>query len=372
MEFIVNKSDLFRELAAVISAVERKTTIPVLANVLLTAGNGLLNLSATDLDCSLRTSCPAGVAVEGSITLPAKKLLDHVKLLAEGDIHFVLAENNWVNIKAGRSKTKMIGFAASNFPALPAFPADGGIQLPIPMLEVLIQKTIFAVSTEESRYTLNGAQLEIAHNMVLMVATDGHRLGFLKIDRPLAGFVADAKVLIPKKALLNIQTLIAPFKDGTVIFAHDDNTLFFKLSNRVLTSRKMTGTFPHYAAIMPKDASTSVVIDSNTLRDSLQRVALFADERSMNVRMYFANNTLVLSAHNTEDGETEETLDVEYTAPPVTTAFNCTYIRDILKSIPESDRVRLSLKDKSSAVEFQPVTGMELTTNRQIVMPMRA
>src|SRR5208282_3007914 len=191
MEFVVKKSDLFRELSAVQSATERKTTIPILTNVLFKAENGSLYIAATDLDCSLRTTCAAAIAKEGTTTLPARKLYEYIKLLPEGDVFFSLAENNWVNIKAGRSKTKMIGFAAANFPALPTFPADGGIHLPIPMLEVLIQKTIFAVSTEESRYTLNGAQLEIAHDMVLMVATDGHRLGFLKIDRPLAGFVAD-------------------------------------------------------------------------------------------------------------------------------------------------------------------------------------
>jgi DNA polymerase-3 subunit beta len=200
-----------------------------------------------------------------------------------------------------------------------------------------------------------------------MVATDGHRLGYLKIDKPLSGITGATKLLIPKKALATLMALLTPYEDGMVSFAHDENSLFFRVANKTLTARKMTGQFPNYAAVLPKDQTISVVIDSN----SLQRVAQFADERVMSVKMHFEANSLVLSARNTENGETEETLDVEYLAEPITTAFNANFIRDILRSVPESDRVRLILKDKHSAAEFQPVTGMELTMNRQIVMPCR-
>jgi DNA polymerase-3 subunit beta len=370
MEFVVKKSDILRELAAVQSATERKTTIPILTNVLLKTDNGSLHIAATDLDCSLRTTCPAAIAKDGNITLPARKLYDFIRLLPEGDVFFSLAENNWVNIKAGRSKTKMIGMAASNFPALPAFPA-AGIEVPIPMFSALIQKTIFAVSDQESRYTLAGTQFEICPEGMAMVATDGHRLGYLKIDKPLPGISGATKLLIPKKALATLMALLTPYEDGMVTFAHDENSLFFRVANKTLTARKMTGQFPNYAAVLPKDQTISVVIDSNALRNSLQRVAQFADERVMSVKMHFEANSLVLSAHNTETGETEETLDVEYVAEPITTAFNANFIRDILRSVPESDRVRLILKDKNSAAEFQPVTGMDLTMNRQIVMPCR-
>jgi DNA polymerase III subunit beta len=370
VEFVAKKSDLFRELSAVQSVSERKTTIPILASVLFRAENGLLHIAATDLDCSLRTTCLAAISKEGAITLPARKLLDYIKLLPEGDVFFSLAENNWVNIRAGRSKTKMIGMAASNFPVLPAFPA-AGTEVPIPVFSALIQKTIFAVSDQESRYALGCTQLELSPESVAMVATDGHRLGYLKIDKPLPGITGATKLLVPKKALGTLMALLTPYEDGMVTFAHDDNSLFFKIANKMLTARKTTGQFPNYVAVLPKEQTISVVLDSAALRNSLQRVAQFADERVMSVKMHFEANSLVLSAHTTEKGGTEETLDVEYVAEPITTAFNANYIRDILRSIPESDRVRLILKDKSSPAEFQPVTGMELTMNRQIVMPCR-
>jgi DNA polymerase-3 subunit beta len=239
------------------------------------------------------------------------------------------------------------------------------------MFSALIQKTIFAVSDQESRYTLGGTQFEICPEGMAMVATDGHRLGYLKIDKPLPGITGATKLLIPKKALGTLMALLMPYEDGMVTFAHDENSLFFRVANKTLTARKMTGQFPNYAAVLPKDQTISVVIDSNALRNSLQRVAQFADERVMSVKMHFEANSLVLSAHNTENGETEETLDVEYVAEPITTSFNANFIRDILRSVPESERVRLILKDKHSAAEFQPVTGMDLTMNRQIVMPCR-
>jgi DNA polymerase III beta subunit-like protein/Fic/DOC family protein len=183
-------------------------------------------------------------------------------------VFFSLAENNWVNIKAGRSKTKMIGMAASNFPVLPAFPA-AGIDVPIPIFSALIQKTIFAVSDQEIRYTLGGTQFEISPEGVAMVATDGHRLGYLKIDKPLPGITGATKLLIPKKTLGTLMALLTPYEDGMVTFAHDDNSLFFRIANKTLSARKMTGQFPNYAAVLPKDQTISVVIDSNALRNSL-------------------------------------------------------------------------------------------------------
>lgn len=370
MEVVVKKSDLLRELSAVQSAIERKNTIPILANVLFRAENGALNIAATDLDISMRTACTAAIVKEGSATLPAKKLFDYVKLLADGDLHFTLGENNWVNIKAGRNRTKMVGMAPSNFPTLPAFPVTG-LELPIHILKAFIQKTIFSVSDAESRYTLKGAQLEISPDAVVMVATDGHRLSYMKVAKTLAAVAETVKLLIPKRTMINLLSLLEPYEDGNVTFAHDDSSLFFKVANKTLTGRKLTGQFPNYAAVLPKEHNLSVVLDSTALRSSLQRVSQFTDERLMSVKMHFEKNALTLSAQNTENGETEESLDVDYSAEPLTTSFNANYVRDILRSFPESDRVRLTLKDKNSAAEFQPVFGMEATTNRQLIMPCR-
>src|SRR4051812_16752204 len=157
MEITVSKFDLLRELTATQGVVERKTTIPILSNFLFEAAEGKLSITATDLDLSLKTSCAAKVKKEGSCTIPARKLYDYVKLLPDGEISIKLMENHWVQIRAGRSNTKMVGMARANFPAVPHFPHTSALNLPSAILKALIAKTIFAISNEESRYTLNGA-----------------------------------------------------------------------------------------------------------------------------------------------------------------------------------------------------------------------
>src|SRR5271168_5182712 len=176
MEITVSKVELLRELTATQGVVERKTTIPILSNYLFEAADGELRLTATDLDLSLRTSCDAKVKKEGSCTIPARKLHDYVKLLPDADITIKLLENHWVSIRCGRSNTKMVGMARSNFPSLPMFPTAGVIQIPTKVLRNLIAKTGFAIANEESRYNLNGALMLLKPESITMVATDGHRL----------------------------------------------------------------------------------------------------------------------------------------------------------------------------------------------------
>src|SRR5438270_3293873 len=176
MEIVLSQAELLRELTATQGVVERKTTIPILSNFLFEAANNRLTITATDLDLSLRTSCTARVKKEGSCTIPARKLYDYVRLLPDGDISIKMLENHWVQIRSGRSNTKMVGMARANFPAVPNFPTAGAVKLPAGVLRTMIGRTIFAISNEESRYTLNGALMVVKPESITMVATDGHRL----------------------------------------------------------------------------------------------------------------------------------------------------------------------------------------------------
>src|SRR5246500_242264 len=180
MEITVGKSELLRELSATQGVVERKTTIPILSNYLFEAAADRLSLTATDLDLSLRTVCNAKVKKEGSCTIPARKLHDYVKLLPDADITIKLLENHWVSIRCGRSNTKMVGMAKSNFPSLPAFPTAGVVKIPAQVLRAMIAKTGFAIASEETRYTLNGALMVLKPESITMVATDGHRLAHIE------------------------------------------------------------------------------------------------------------------------------------------------------------------------------------------------
>jgi len=183
MEITVSKFELLRELTATQGVVERKTTIPILSNYLFEAAGDKLSLTATDLDLSLRTSCNAKVKKEGACTVPARKLYDYVKLLPDADITIRLLENHWVSIRCGRSNTKMVGMARSNFPGLPVFPSAGVIKIPAAVLRSMIAKTGFAIASEESRYTLNGALMVLKPESITMVATDGHRLAHVERTR---------------------------------------------------------------------------------------------------------------------------------------------------------------------------------------------
>jgi DNA polymerase-3 subunit beta len=198
MEITVSKFELLRELAATQGVVERKTTIPILSNYLLEAAGEKLSLTATDLDLSLRTACAVKVKKEGSCTIPARKLHDYVKLLPDVEVTIKLLENHWVSIRCGRSNTKMVGMARSNFPTLPPFPTAGTVKIPAQVLRGLIAKTGFAIANEESRYTLNGALMVLKPESITMVATDGHRLAHIERGgEKFEGISGEMKTLIP-------------------------------------------------------------------------------------------------------------------------------------------------------------------------------
>src|SRR5437764_12112017 len=338
MEITVSKFELLRELTATQGVVERKTTIPILSNYLFEAAGDKLSLTATDLDLSLRTACSAKVKKEGSCTIPARKLHDYVKLLPDADITIKLLENHWVSIRCGRSNTKMVGMARSNFPSLPAFPTAGVMSIPGQVLRSMIAKTGFAIATEESRYTLNGALMVLKPESITMVATDGHRLAH--VERPgekFEGVSGEMQTLVPKKAMDELKSLVDSTDVEIIEFAKDESTLFFRIGPRLLTSRQLTGQFPNYEAVLPKDNSKSVALHGEDLGSAIARVAQFADERSRAVRLKLENGELKLSASSTEPGASEDSVETDYKGEPLTIGFNAQYITDVLQAIASGD-----------------------------------
>ena len=373
MEITVTKTDLLKELTATQGVVERKTTIPILSNFLFEASGDRLSITATDLDLSLRTSAPAKVKKEGSCTVPARKLYDYVKLLGDGEISLKLLENHWVQIRSGRSNTKMVGMARANFPALPQFPAESAIQIPAGVLRNLIAKTIFAISNEESRYTLNGALLVLKPESITMVATDGHRLAHIEHANSKFPVSGEMRVLVPKKAMSELNTLLGVTEDSAtpVEFAKDESTLFFRIGGRLLTSRQLTGQFPNYEAVLPRDNNKSVTVHCDDLSGAIQRVAQFADERSNAIRMRLGKNELKISSSNTETGESEDSLETAYAGDEIVIGFNSQYLLEFLKVVSSGD-VRFEFKDAQSAGQLRPDEAPDSEYKyRYIVMPMR-
>ena len=372
LEITVSRDELLRELTAAQSVVERKTTIPILSNFLFEANGDHITITATDLDQSLRTSCAAKVKKSGACTIPARKLYDYIKLLPEGDISIKLMDNHWVQIRAGRSNTKMVGMARANFPQVAEFPASGAFKISVASLRGMIAKTIFAISNEESRYTLNGALLVLKAESMVMVATDGHRLAHVeKLGESLEGLSGEKKTLIPRKALSELFGLLSNTDAETLEFADDEQTLFFRVGGRVLTSRKLTGQFPNYEAVLPRDNNKFVIVRSEDLMASIQRVAQFADERSGAIKIRLEQNELKLSSSSTDSGESEDSIETPYNYDPLVVGFNSQYLIDFLKAIGTTGEVRLEFKDAQSAGQMRPEDGNEDVKYRYILMPMR-
>ena len=372
MEITVSRQELVRELTATQSVVERKTTIPILSNFLIEAEDDRLNITATDLDQAIRTSAEVKVKKPGACTIPARKLYDYIKLLPEGEISIKLLDNHWVQIRSGRSNTKMVGMARANYPQVPEFPTVAVTSIPALVLKTLISRTIFAISNEESRYTLNGALLVIKAESLAMVATDGHRLAYVeKPNEALEGISGEKRVLIPRKALQELQQLLSVSEAEKVEFADDEHTLFFRIGHRTLSTRKLSGQFPNFEAVMPRDNTKFAVVRSSELSAAIGRVAQFADERSGAIRMRLESNELKISANSAESGESEDTIDTPYASEPIAVGFNSGYILDFLKALGNEGEVRLEFKDSQSAGQMRPEDPDAEYKYRYVLMPMR-
>jgi DNA polymerase-3 subunit beta len=369
MEFSVTKSALLNELNTTQGVVERKTTIPILSNLLVEAKGSRLTITATDLELSIRTSCEVKVKTEGAGTIPAKKLLELVRLLPEGDIKFRLLENHWIEIISEKKKYKLVGMARENFPALPAMPHTL-VKIPAPVLESLIGKTKFAISMEESRYTLNGGLLILKPDTIAMVATDGHRLALAETSQKLAGLNGEVKVLIPKKAMDEVEKLSAAAgSDAQLDFAKDESHLFFQADHRLLISRILTGQFPNYEAVLPRDNNKTVVIGRTELSDAVRRVSQLADQRSHAVKLAVSREGIEISASSPEYGEAKENIEKEYSGDPISIGFNSGYMLDFLAAAADGP-INIELKDEQSAGQMRPLAD-ESYRYRYIIMPMR-
>jgi len=369
MEFLVSKSDLVRELGLTQGVVEKKTTIPILSNILIETDHDQVWLTATDLELGIRCSCPARVKKEGAGTVPARRLLEYVRLLPDADVQVKLAENQWASFVCGRSRTRIAGMSRESFPELPEMPEQLA-EIPLATLAEMIAGTTFAISAEESRFTLNGALLILRENGLVMVATDGHRLALVEKHIDLPGLAASYRALLPKKAMSEIQKLASDDSAKPVEFSGNENHLFFRIDKRLLLSRKLTGNFPDYERVLPKEHPHTIVLQREEVKASIERVAQFADERSRAIRVQVGNAEFKVYSSISETGESEETIPVDYSGPDIEIGFNAQYLLDFLRSVGQSE-VEFHFKDANSAGEFRPHGPTPGTVYRYVVMPMR-
>lgn len=370
MEFSTSKADLLKELTLTQGVVERKTTIPILSNLLFEVEESTLRISATDLDLGIRCGCPAKVTNGGSGTIPAKRLFEIVRSLPDAEVHFKLLENHWVQVTCARSSFKLVGMARDNFPVLPTTPKPVAA-LPAGVCRAMMQKTIFAISSEESRYTLNGALLLMKPESASMVATDGHRLALVECDVQVQGLKSELRVLIPKKAMAELLRLLSEAEEESPVeLSKDESHLFFQIGSRVLISRMLTGQFPNYEAVLPRENTRVVELDKEQTAAAVRRVALLADERSHAIRMQVEKDRVEIFSSSGEYGEAHEVLDATYDKESIQIGFNYQYLLDFMSVVGEGGKIRLELKDEQSAGQLRPAE-QGAYRYRYVVMPMR-
>jgi DNA polymerase-3 subunit beta len=369
MEFTVSRADLVKELNLSQGVVEKKTTIPILSNVLIEADSDRVYLTATDLELGIRCSCPARVKKSGGGTIPARRLLEYVRLLPDSDVQVKVQENHWASLVCGRSKTRIAGMSRESFPELPNMPAVLA-EIPIGILSSMIAKTIFAISTEESRFTLNGALLVLRKGGLTMVATDGHRLAMVESTGELPGIEGAYRALLPRKAMQELQKFAGDADAAAVVkFSGDENHLFFQLGDRLLLSRKLTGNFPDFERVLPKDQPNSVVLEREEFYGAVERVAQFSDERSRAIRVRTAPGEVRAHSSVSDTGESEESIPASYEGPEVEIGFNAQYLLDFLRAV-QTPQVSFLFKDPHSAGELRPA-GEKPENYRYVIMPMR-
>jgi DNA polymerase III subunit beta len=370
MEFSISKAALQKELGFVQGIVEKKNTIPVLANILIESiGENTIRIIGTDLDVTIRCETDAeDIKQPGAICVQAQKLFDIARLLPESTVNFKKEENDWVSVKCDNFRSRIPGVSREQFPEVPTF-KSAPAKLKAEVFKTLIERTIFAITQEESRYQLSGAKFVLDDSGVTMVTTDGHRLAFIERradEKKVLGESLDA--LIPRKSLAELARLTASF-DGDISLGADENHIYFEVGSRLLISRRLSGQFPNYEMVMPKGNDKSVNFDAALLNQAIRRVALMADDRSHAIRFRFADNQLHLASQNAEEGEAGETVAAEYDGAETEIGFNAQYLQDFLSVIGEG-QVTFEFKDGNAQAQLRPAEESEFDY-KYVVMPMR-
>jgi DNA polymerase III subunit beta len=369
MELVVRKNDLLRELQLFQGIVERKNTIPILANVLMEAKGDEVRFLATDLEVALRSKCAASVTKPGSLTLPAKKLFEIVRSLPETDIR-ITEDKSGVKVAAERFESRMQTLPREDFPTLPETGAGSTATLARTPLREMVTKTQFAITGEDTRYFLNGALFVLKPDSMSLVATDGHRLALVTAERDgKAGKDgAEDRPILPKKTLGELGRLLTE-GDGDVSYERGENHLFFEVGGRLLISRMIDGQFPAYERVIPKGNDKHIEFERERLTNAVRRVALLSNERSRAVKFQVDKGKVDVMSSSPDLGEAHETLPVEYSGGSMQICFNAQYVLDFLSAV-SSDVVSLDLKDEVSQAVMKPV-GVEGYDYTYVIMPMR-
>jgi DNA polymerase-3 subunit beta len=373
MKFSIGKNELLRGLARLQSIVEKRNTMPILANVLIEVGTeakaGALHLAATDLEVSVHSVQAADVVSPGRVTAPAKRLYEILRELPDEPVQIESTAQDYLSLRCARTSFELAGNSAEEYPALPELELIETVTVPGLLLGQMIERTMYAASLDETRYNLNGVFVEYLADAgrLRMVATDGHRLAY--VDRPLGVAVEGLGrgVIIPRKGLSELKRLVDEEEVDEVEIGFQGNSALVRRRGITLSMRLIEGEFPNYRQVIPQPGKHQVVMPVEPLVQALRRVIIVAAERSRAVKLELGSGTLRLSSNSPDIGEAHEELDADYMGEELTVAFNARYLLDALLYIG-SKEVRLRLQDSVTAAQLTPADDDE---SLAVVMPMR-
>ncbi len=365
MRFSVIKETILDELQLLQGIVEKRSTMPILANILMNVGEGRVELTGTDLEVGLRTHFEAETEEPGIITVSGKKMFEIVKSLADkGVIGFTENEDLMMEVSCGKSEFKVLCLPKEDYPQVPDAKFEKNILFPMATLKDMIDRVYYAIA-QEQRYYLNGALLILKKNTMELVSTDGHRLSYTAAFVENLAPPEDVRVIVARKTLGELRKMT----DGKVEFDYDENNLFFKVGNRTLISRIIESKFPNFETVIPKDNPNTLHISNEIFSQAIRRVSLLSSERSKGIKFSLGKNTLKLFSSNPEIGEARDNLDVEYKGAELEVGFNSQYLIDFLSSV-SCERVRLELKDENSAAVMRPELDEDIKYT-YVLMPMK-
>jgi DNA polymerase-3 subunit beta len=364
MKFTATREALLKPLQAVIGVVERRQTMPILSNVLIIAKDSRLAVTATDLEVELVAEVDIDAESEGEITVSGRKLLDICKALPEGSKISVSLSGEKLSVKGGRSKFNLVTLPAAEFPVIEDIKAGQIITVSQASLGRLIEKTHFSMAQQDVRYYLNGMLLEAGGQYLRAVATDGHRLSLCQAELP-GKELDEQQVIVPRKGVLELQRLMDG--EGDLNIELGANHIRIQLDGIRFTSKLIDGRFPEYDRVIPKQSSNELKADRTEFKGALQRTAILSNEKYRGIRLIIQDSGVVLQAHNPEQEEAEEELNVEYSGEDIEIGFNVNYLLDALNAV-EGDDVTLSVQDSNSSCLIREPDNDDCTF---VVMPMR-
>lgn len=362
MKFSATKEKLLEGLQQVQNVVSTRTTLPILSNVLLQAKGTEVHLTTTDLDVGVRGAFEASVEKDGATTLPARRLFTIIRELPSSEVSIEVDGKNAASIRSGQSFFKILGLPEEEFPPLPKFDSAKNVTIPQKALRDGLRKTSYAISTDETRYVLNGLLFSFKENKLTLVATDGRRLAMVDIELEFPKS-HEADIIVPTKAVTELGRLLA--EDGEVKVSVGSGQIAFDLNNTLLVSKLIEGNYPNYKQVIPTETKERVTLERETFLNSLRRVSLLASDKSNSIKLNFSKNNIDITANTPEVGEAKESLPVAYKGRDFSIAFNPEFLMAPLRALGE-DEVFLDLID-----EMSPGVLKIQTPFLYVLMPMR-